>query len=232
MKTTTRSVVRQITDAYNKKWDKLGSKRLLFVANEGASIFPHMEAFAFSLYCNEKQEIAKAEQVVLAPQDVNIPALIDLVSKGIKADGSGLISKLVKDFPKNSIAAFNLNSILCLKAEKTLSCILSTFFSKMRLFSSQYDLMAMLSASDFDIRKIGFEKTALFIIMPDEKTTINFLISLFIKQLYQSLIDAAQGSRGGALPIRVNFVLDEFANLPDIDEYPFERLPPIQLLKR
>ena len=153
-------------------------------------------------------------------KDVNISSVTQMVSTGINADGSGILNQIASELPKNSIPFINLNSIFGLKAEKTLSCILSTFYTKMRLFSSQQDLMAMLSKSDFDIGKIGFEKTALFLIMPDEKTTINFLISLFIKQLYQSLIDAAQGAPGGALPIRVNFLLDEFANLPTINDMP------------
>ena len=80
--------------------------------------------------------------------------------------------------------------------------------------------MTMLSASDINISKIGFEKTALFLILPDEKTTINFIVSIFIKQLYQCLIDTAQSTQTGALPVRVNFLLDEFANLPTITDMP------------
>ena len=40
MKTTIRSVTRQITDTYHGQWDKLGNRRLLFVMNEGTGIFP------------------------------------------------------------------------------------------------------------------------------------------------------------------------------------------------
>ena len=40
------AVVKQIKGTYNGRWDRIGSKRLLFVMNEGTSIFEHMEAYA------------------------------------------------------------------------------------------------------------------------------------------------------------------------------------------
>lgn len=56
--------------------------------------------------------------------------------------------------------------------------------------------------------------------VPDEKTTYNFLITTFIKQAYQTLISESQKEKNGKLPIRVNFVLDEFCNIPKIDDMP------------
>ena len=152
--------------------------------------------------------------------NINISSLIQMVSSGIAPDGAGILNQIVADLPIDSIPFINLSAIFGLRAERTLSCILSTFYTKMRLFSLNQELRVMLTSSDIDVTRIGFEKAALFIIMPDEKTTMNFLISLFIKQLYQCLVDAAQGVPGGALPNRVNFILDEFANLPTINDMP------------
>ena len=95
--------------------------------------------------------------------------------------------------------------------------ILSVFRQKIRLFSSREQLSEMLSYSDFDIREIGTNKTAVFMIIHDEKTTYHALATIFIKQCYETLIDVAQ-ENGGQLPFRTNFILDEFANMPPLKD--------------
>ena len=50
---------------------------------------------------------------------------------------------------------------------------------------------------------------ALFMILPDEKTTFYGLCSLFVNQVYTKLVEMAD-ERGGRLKIRTNFILDEF----------------------
>lgn len=95
--------------------------------------------------------------------------------------------------------------------------ILSVFRQKIRLFSSRENLSEMLSYSDFEMRSIGKQKTAVFIVIHDEKTTYHALATIFIKQCYESLIDVAQ-ENGGKLPFRTNFILDEFANMPPLKD--------------
>lgn len=95
--------------------------------------------------------------------------------------------------------------------------ILSTFRQKVRKFSSQENLSEMLSYSDFDMREIGSGKTAVFMIIHDEKKTYHSLMTIFIKQCYETLIDVAQ-ENGGKLPYRTNFILDEFANMPPLKD--------------
>jgi len=95
--------------------------------------------------------------------------------------------------------------------------ITSTFRQKIRIFSSREMLSEMLAYSDFDMRDIGKEKTAVFMIIHDEKTTYHSLLTIFIKQCYEILIDVAKES-GGKLPVRTNFILDEFANMPPLKD--------------
>ena len=95
--------------------------------------------------------------------------------------------------------------------------ILSVFRQKIRIFASRENLSEMLSYSDFDMREIGKKKTAVFIVIQDEKTTLHGLATIFIKQCYETLIDVAQAN-GGKLPFRTNFILDEFANMPPLKD--------------
>ena len=95
--------------------------------------------------------------------------------------------------------------------------ILSVFRQKIRLFASREQLSEMLSRSDFNMRDIGKQPTAVFMVIHDEKTTYHALATIFIKQCYETLIDVAQEC-GGKLPVRTNFILDEFANMPPLKD--------------
>ncbi len=96
--------------------------------------------------------------------------------------------------------------------------VTSVFKQKIRIFSSREELSKMLSRSDFDLRDIGREKTALFIKIHDEKTTYHALATILVKQIYESLIEVAQTEDGNKLKIRTNFLLDEFANMPALKD--------------
>jgi len=95
--------------------------------------------------------------------------------------------------------------------------LLSTFRQKIRSFSTRENLSEMLSHSDFDMRDIGKGKTAVFMVIHDEKKTYHSLMTIFIKQCYETLIDVAQAN-GGKLQYRTNFILDEFANMPPLKD--------------
>ena len=75
----------------------------------------------------------------------------------------------------------------------------------------------MLSRSDFNMGDIGRKPTAVFIIVHDEKNTYHALTTIFVKQCYEKLIDVAF-ENGGKLPVRTNFLLDEFANMPQLKD--------------
>ena len=101
---------------------------------------------------------------------------------------------------------------------ETKGSILSIFRQKIRTFATKDDLSEMLAVTDFDIRTIGTQKTAVFLVIHDEKTTYHALATIFIKQVYENLIDVAYKEPSGKLPHRTNFILDEFANMPPLKD--------------
>ena len=54
-------------------------------------------------------------------------------------------------------------------------------------------------------------------IIHDEKKTYHGLMTIFVKQCYETLIDCAHAN-GGKLEYRTNFILDEFANMPPLKD--------------
>ena len=91
--------------------------------------------------------------------------------------------------------------------------VVSVLKDKVKTLAVTKNLSEMLSKSDFDMDSIGEKPTAVFMIIQDEKTTYHSLATIFVKQCYEALINVAQ-QHGGKLPVRTNFLLDEFANMP------------------
>ena len=101
-------------------------------------------------------------------------------------------------------AYVNASSTLMAPSD-TKGSILSVFKQKIKLFSSRENMSEMLSHSDFDMKEIGRQKTAVFIVIQDEKKTYHSLVTIFLKQCYETLISVAQEA-GGKLPFRTNFI--------------------------
>ena len=130
-------------------------------------------------------------------------------------------SNYIKEYfkSKGELSPAYIAAASCINApNETRGGIMSTFRTKTRIFSSQVGLSEMLSYSDFDIRDIGKEKTAVFLKVHDEKTTYHALATIFVKQAYEALISVAQTCPGLKLPYRTNFILDEFANMPALKD--------------
>ena len=64
---------------------------------------------------------------------------------------------------------------------ETRGSILSVFKQKIKLFASRENLSEMLAHNDFDMRDVGRKKTAVFIVIQDEKKTYHALVTIFFK---------------------------------------------------
>ena len=99
---------------------------------------------------------------------------------------------------------------------KTLKSIQITLAARLEKFNLE-SVAGLTITDELDLWKLGEEKTALFAIIPDNDTSFNFLVSLLYTQLFQQLFEVADKKYGGSLPVPVQFLMDEFANvsLPD-----------------
>lgn len=80
----------------------------------------------------------------------------------------------------------------------------------------------LVTGDEMEIESLCEEKTALFIRMPDNDSSFNFLASALITQIFQLLMhiaDIKYKDRGGCLPIPVHFMLEEFANITMPDDF-------------
>lgn len=188
-----------------------------FWNNSAASFFFGLAILLFK-YCNEHD---------LSDQDVTIPNVIALRNKLLSQtsreakEKPNLLWKYAKTDP---IISNNLVGTVE-TAEDTRAGIVSSFDQKMRLFSIQPNLMEMLSGNTIDLDSINEKPTAIFLVLPDEKTGYHGVGSLFIKQSYEYLIYLAQNKTHNqlvqaSLQRRMNYIIDEFASLPAIHDFP------------
>ena len=155
-------------------------------------------------------EDAKEEEI-----NINSISLVTTVGEE-KFGGSTYIKEYFSAKDPASAASINASSTIMAPSE-TKGSILSVFKQKVKLFASRDNLSEMLSHSDIDLESIGQKPTAVFIVIQDEKKTYHSLVTILLKQIYETLIGVAQ-KHGGKLPIRTNFLLDEFANMPPLKD--------------
>lgn len=82
-------------------------------------------------------------------------------------------------------------------------------------------LKALTSRDTLELHKIGDRKTALYIIISDTNSSLNFLVAMMYQQLFDVLCRRAKDA-GGVLKEQVRFLLDEFANIgkiPGFEKY-------------
>ncbi len=173
-----------------------------FWQNTAADFFTGM---AQGLYQDAKEE------------EINLNSIILMLTTGEEKYGS---SNYIKEYftSKEPSNPAYLNAAGTINApNETKGSIVSVFRQKVNIFAMAENLSEMLSHSDFDINDIGKQKTAVFMVIQDEKKTYHALATIFVKQCYESLIDVAQ-TNGGKLAIRTNFILDEFANMPPLKD--------------
>ena len=150
-------------------------------------------------------------------EEININSINLMINQGEERYGA---STYMKEYYKmqdpTSQVAINMAGTVT-TADETKAGIMTVLQQKVKTLAVTRNLSEMLSKNDFDMASIGEKPTALFMIIQDEKTTYHSLATIFIKQCYECLISTAY-KHGGALPVRTNFLLDEFANMPKIKD--------------
>lgn len=125
---------------------------------------------------------------------------------------TGYFNKLPDNHPAKGIFA-----VAEISPERTRGSFFGSALATLRQFTN-WNIADITSQSDFDIQDIGRKPAALFIIIPDEKTTMYSLVSLFINQAYVGLVELANKS-GGRVPCDIDFFCDEFGNFPAIPSF-------------
>lgn len=198
-------------DKANELLDDLAKNILYDENNKGADPFwentaaDYFAGLSLALFEDAKEE------------EINLNSINLMGNQGEeKIGGTRYILEYFSDKNQASPAYVNASATLTAPNE-TRGSILSVFKQKIKLFASRENISEMLSHSDFDMEDIGKKKTAVFIVIQDEKKTYHSLVTIFLKQCYETLVRVAQ-ENGGKLKYRTNFLMDEFANMPPLGD--------------
>ncbi len=80
-------------------------------------------------------------------------------------------------------------------------------------------LQSITDRDDMDISELGNKKTAIFAVIPDNDTSLSYLVGMLYTQIIQELYYQADHVYRGRLPIHVRMILDEFANVSLPEEF-------------
>lgn len=156
-------------------------------------------------------EFCKPEQCHIVSVFKIIQELLAPSGKKGKNQFQQLMELLPNDHKAKWFAGAALNT-----AEQSMASVMSTALSRLNAFLDSELEQILCFDTEIDAEKFCNEKSALFIIMPEENPATFFMISLIIQQLYREILAVAD-ENGGKLKNRCVFFCDEYGTLPKIE---------------
>lgn len=137
--------------------------------------------------------------------------------KALNVRSDNVLGALLEKSRRMDDTSYDYLMDYCSAAEQTRQSIKKVLATKMDILTMNEQTMRMTSYTDFDLKDLGQKKTVIYMIVHDEKKTYYPLVTIFLKQLYETIIHSARGNEG-RLPIPVNIILDEFGNCPPLKD--------------
>ena len=125
-----------------------------------------------------------------------------------------IMAKLPPDHKAKWLAGAALNT-----SEQAMASVMSTVLSRLNAFLDSELEQVLCFDSAIDAEKFASEKSAIFLILPEEDTTKNFMAGLMIQNLSRELFAVAD-ENGGKLKNRVVLFCDELGTMPPFDILP------------
>lgn len=201
-----------------------------FFDGAAASLLTALITYVYEVYRNDKKKMNfRTVMELLAKADFEIDpetyakkeSELDKLFKGLEEKENLRILKerQAGKIPKSmSNAVIKYNSIMRGAADTVRSIVITLDERLSKLHIDE--LLDILSEDDINIPEIGMgvdydkkTKKAVFLVIPDNDTTFNFVVGMFYTVVIQKLYETADTLCNGTLPISVSFLMDEFANV-------------------
>lgn len=140
----------------------------------------------------------------------------DLTAPG-RAKGKSQFQELIELLPSTHKAKWFAGAALN-SSEAAMASVLSTVLSRLNAFLDTEMEQILCFHTAIDAEKFCTEKSAIFLILPEEDNTKYFMVSLFLQQFYREMLAVAD-EHGGKLPNRVVIYADEIGTIPKIDSF-------------
>ena len=144
-----------------------------------------------------------------------IQDLLAKVQPDSKAKAKTYFSELMEKLPPEHKAKWLAGAALN-TSDQTMLSVMSTALSRLNSFLDSELEQMLCFGTAIDAEKFCNEKSAIFIVLPEEDVSKYFMVSLLIQQLYREILVIADED-GGKLKKRVMFYCDELGTFPKID---------------
>lgn len=181
----------------------------------------------------EKSEIALDTALILylmheaPPEEQNFETLMYMLENGGASEEDesyqsplDLLFEALEDEEPDHIAVRQYK-IFQQAAGKTAKSILISAAVRLAAFNLS-EIGRITNADTLDLGSLGERKRAIFCCIPDNDTSLNYLVGMLYTQAFQTLYYSADKLYNGRLPVPVRCIFDEFANVALPDD--FERV--------
>ena len=198
-----------------EKYAKIIAKTIILSGMDGASFGQNAFFYdaAEGLLCASillVAEFAKPEERHI----VSVFKLIqDLLSPALK--GKNLFQNLMTLLPEDHKARWFAGAALN-TSEQAMASVMSTALSRLNAFLDSELEQILCFDTAIDAEQFCSNKSAIFVVLPEEDTSKHFMVSLIVQQMYREILAVAD-EHGGTLPNRVMMYLDEFGTIPKIE---------------
>lgn len=132
--------------------------------------------------------------------------------------GSNQFQELMELLPGDHKAKWLAGSALT-ASDQAMNSVMSTVLSRLNAFLDSELEQVICFDGNIDAELFAKEKSAIFLILPEEDATKIFVASLMIQNLARELFSVAN-EYGGKLPNRAVFYYDELGTMPPFDILP------------
>ena len=205
-----------IYKAKAEKYAKIISKTIILSGMDAAS-------FGQNAYFYDAAEGLLTATILLVaefcePQKRHIVSVFKIIQELLapsQKKGKNQFQQLMEMLPNDHKAKWFAGAALN-TAEQTMASVMSTALARLNSFLDSELEQLLCFDTEIDAEKFCNEKSAIFVIMPEENPNTFFMISLIIQQLYREILAVAD-ENGGKLKNRCIFFCDEFGTLPKIE---------------
>ena len=199
-----------------EKYAKIISKTIILSGMDGASFGQN------AFFYDAAEGLLTASILLVAefcpPETRHIVSVFkiiqDLLAPGSqrgKTQFHQLMSRLPEEHKAKWFAGAAINT-----SEQAMSSVMSTALSRLNAFLDSELEQILCFDTAIDAEQFCKQKSAIFIVLPEEDTSKHFMVSLIVQQLYREILAVAD-EHDGRLPNRVMMYLDEFGTIPKIE---------------
>ena len=142
----------------------------------------------------------------------------DLLAPSKMANGKNGFQVLMDSLPETHKARWFAGSALT-AADQAMASVMSTVLSRLNAFLDSELEQVLCFDSAIDAETFASQKSAIFLVLPEEDPSKNFMAGLMIQTLSRELFSVAD-EHGGKLPNRVVLFCDELGTMPAFDILP------------